>query len=208
MRPILLTKIVYSLVSLMLFALVVSNSLIAATTQGPTTPFATSGTVDITVSSGDDIIIFGLQTVSFGTWNIGDGNLASNQDVCIGKSGVFEPYAIQATGDGAPGDPSAFTLSNGVQQINYDVYWNDQSGTGGQVQLPPATILFGQNSGGFFRSLINRFRGFQGQPCAPGGGFFSAIPNANLEVRINNTELSSAAGGNYTGVLTLLLIPL
>ncbi len=31
--------------------------------------------------------------------------------------------------------------------------------------------------------------------------------NANIEIEITNTELQTATGGNYTGTLTLLVIP-
>ena len=186
----------------MLIMLVVSNSLNAATTQGTPDYFASTGTVDITVSSGDLIRIFGLQTVSFGTWNIGDGNLSDNQDICIGKSSTGVPYAIQASGDGnSTGDPSAFTLSNGVDQINYTVHWTDGVG---QTDMTPGSIEFGQTASGgsFFRNLIFG-GGFFNFPCGTG----LTPRNANLEIRIPDTELSAAAGGFYAGTLTLLIIP-
>ena len=180
----------------------ISVNTFAATTQGAPGPLSSTGTVDINVTSGDDIIIYGLQTVSFGAWTTGDGDQASNQDVCIGKSGFFEPYAIQATGDGNTIDPSAFTLTNGVDQINYEVYWNDATGLGGQIQLLPGSVQYGQTGipADFF---WNRLLGFFGFPCGAG----PSTPNANLEVRISSTELSAAPAGIYTGVLTLLVIP-
>ncbi len=193
----------FSCLLALVFVICGSLNSYAATTQGAPDYFASTGTVDINVTSGDLIRIFGLQTVSFGTWNIGDGNLASNQNVCIGKSSTGAPYAIQATGDGNLIDPSAFTLSNGVDQINYEVYWNDQTGTGGQVPLLPGSVQYGQTGPAvtFFRNLI--FGGFFGFTC----GSSLTPPNANLEVRIPSTELTAATGGIYTGVLTLLVIP-
>ena len=202
MRLSTLTKTIITICSSTLIVLVVSNSLNAATTQGIPDYFASTGTVDITVSTRGLIRIFGLQTVSFGGWNIGDGSLSENQDVCIGKSQRRQPYAIQASGDGnSTGDPSAFTLSNGVDQINYTVHWTDGAG---QTNLSPGSIVFGQTASA--RSFIRNLRNGglrRDQPCGTG----RTIPNANLEVRIPDTELSASAGGVYTGVLTLLVIP-
>jgi len=202
MRLTAFTKTIVTIYSYLLIVLVASNSLYAATTQGIPDYFASTGTVDISVSTRGQIRIFGLQTISFGTWNIGDGNLSDNQDVCIGKSQRRLPYAIQASGDGnTTGDPSAFTLTNGVDQINYTVHWTDG---GGQTSLSPGSMLFGQTATA--RSFIRNLRNgglIRDQACGTG----RTIPNANLEVRIPDTELSAAAGGVYSGTLTLLIIP-
>ena len=117
--------------------LLIGNSLQAATTQG-SVGFASTSTIDINVTIRDSIVIFGMRAFSFGAWAVGDGDLADNENVCIGKTNQGSPYAIQATGDGDTIDPSVFTISNGVDQIYYDVYWNDEVDTAGQVQLSSA----------------------------------------------------------------------
>jgi len=200
MRHSTLSKSLVSIISFILVVLVISNSLSAATTQGSPDYFASTGTVDVNVTSGDNLMIFGMQTVSFGTWNIGDGNLSNSQTVCVGKTGFFEDYAIQATGDGNSLDPSAFTLSNGVDQINYTVHWTDDAG---QTDMNPATTYFNQGGSAFsfFRNWL--FGGLIGFNCGGTG----TIPNADLEIRIPDTELGAAAGGFYSGTLTLLIIP-
>ena len=200
MRLSTLTKTLVSIISFVLIGLVVSNSLNAATTQGSPDLFASTGTVDVNVTSGDNLILFGMQTVNFGTWNIGDGNLSNSQTVCVGKTGFFQDYAIQATGDGNSIDPSAFTISNGVDQINYTVHWTDDSG---QTDLLAASTYFNQGASAFsfFRNWL--FGGLIGFNCGGTG----TIPNAALEVRIPSTELSAAVGGFYSGTLTLLIIP-
>lgn len=200
MRLSALTKTIVSILSFTLIVLVVSNSLNAATTQGAPDLFASTGTVDVNVTSGDNIIIFGMQTVSFGTWNIGDGNLSDTQTVCVGKTGFFQDYSIQASGDGNSIDPSAFTITNGVDQINYTVHWTDDAG---QTDLLPGSAYYNQGASAlsFFRNWL--FGGLVGNAC----GGFATIPNADLEIRIPSTELSAAAGGFYSGVLTLLVIP-
>ncbi len=197
-----LTKTFLFIRGFILIGLLVSNTLHAATTQGTAAPFASTGTVDVNVVTGETIRIFGLQTVNFGTWSIGDGNLANNQNVCIGKSDIGQPYAIQATGDGNAFDPSAFTITNGVDQINYDVLWTSSAG---QITLSPGSTAYGQ-TGSAFSFLFNRIFGTGVGFTLPCGSGLTPV-NANLEIRIPSTELSSAAGGFYTGVLTLLVIP-
>lgn len=193
------------------FVLVVnSNTTYSATSQGSLGSTST-GSVDIAVTSGNQIIIFGLQTVNFGSWSTGDGDLANNQDLCIGKSSFFQPYDILATGDGSVSDPSAFTITNGIDQIHYDVFWNDQTGTTGQVQLLPGSLTLGQTGipiqFAFNRAFSFLFGGF---PCGSPATFFGlpvTPPNANLEIRIPASRLSAALGGSYSGVLTILVMP-
>jgi hypothetical protein len=138
-----ISKSIVCIVSLTVVIWLIGNSLPAATTQG-TAGTTSTGTVDIDVRVGGDIRIYGLQTVRFDTWGNADGDLASNQDIGIGKFGFPQPHAAQASGDGTAGDPSVFTLSNGVDQINYDVYWNDQNGTGDQIPLSSGSVEYGQ----------------------------------------------------------------
>ncbi len=180
-----------------------STNVYTATTQGAPDFFASTGTVDIIVTSGDLIRIFGNQTVSFGTWSIGDPDLANDQNICIGKTSTGTPYGIEASGDGDPINPSAFTITNGTDLLYYDVFWNDAPNTTGQIQLLPGTTVFGQTGSAFsfFFNLI--FGGFNNFPC----GFFLTPPNANLEIEIPASRLSAAAGGFYQGTLTLLVIP-
>jgi len=177
-------------IQLVLYVVILSGSLNAAT-QG-TLGSTSTGTVEIGVVINRLIVIGGLRDFNFGLWNIGDGTLIDNDNVCIGKNDFGGPYAIRAAGNGNGFDPAAFTLGNGIDQINYNVYWNDATGVGGNVQLTPGLILHGQ-TGSFFSFLFNLF------------GF--CIANANVEIEIPDTELLAASGGSYAGTLTLLVIP-
>jgi hypothetical protein len=152
-----------------------------------------SGTVDINIVKDNMIVIKGLIDFNFGTWTLGDGTLTDNDNVCIGKSEIFVSYAIRAAGNGDGFDPAAFTLSNGTDQIYYNVYWNDATGTTGNVQLTPGVIMNGQTAS-FFTFFVNQF------PAV-------CFNNANLAIEIPDTELSAANSGNYAGTLTLLVIP-
>ncbi len=171
--------------------IILSFSSLDAATQG-SQGVTSTGTIENTVVVGRQIWIRSLRDFNFGNWNLGDGTLSDNDNVCIGKNDFFGPYAIRAAGNGDGFDPAAFTLSNGVDQIYYNVYWNDANGTGGNQQLTPGLILHGQTGSAFvfFLNVIGL-----------------CITNANVEIEIPDTELSSAAGGVYSGTLTLLVIP-
>jgi len=179
------------LVGCMVMLSALSFSSLHAATQGSQGPSST-GTIENVVTVGRVIWIRSLRDFNFGLWNAGDGTLSDNDDVCIGKNDFFGPYAVRAAGDGNGFDPAAFTLTNGIDQINYNVYWNDANGTAGNTSVTPGLILHGQTGGafGFFLNVV---------------GF--CFTNANLQIEIPDTELSAAIGGSYTGTLTLLIIP-
>lgn len=152
-----------------------------------------SGTVEIGIAVNRAIIILGLRDFNFGLWRAGDGTLRDNDDVCVAKTSNFGTYGIRAAGNGDGFDPAAFTLSNGIDQVNYNVFWNDETGTAGSQQLTPGLIEHGQVE-------------TNGHVIA--AAFFGiCFLNANIEVEIPDTELSSAVGGTYSGTLTLLVIP-
>ncbi len=188
--------------------LLIGNSLQAATTQG-SVGFASTSTIDINVTIRDSIVIFGMRAFSFGAWTVGDGDLADNENVCIGKTNQGSPYAIQATGDGDTIDPSVFTISNGVDQIYYDVYWNDEVDTAGQVQLSSGTTLYNQDdalNGTYRRNRVAYAVG--NTNCDPGNtGPRTPRENANLQIRIPSTQLSNATSGLFAGVLAILVVP-
>lgn len=177
------------LASLLVFSILSFSSLQAATQGSPGA--SSSGSVEINIVKNRLIVIKGLRDFNFGVWNSGDGTLSDNDNVCIGKTDLGAPYAIRAAGNGDGIDPAAFTLSNGADQISYNVYWNDANGTVGNQQLTPGLILHGQ-TGSALSFLFNLFI------CAT---------NANVEIEIPDTELQAANGGNYSGTLTLLVIP-
>ncbi|MEQ8690876.1 MAG: hypothetical protein RIC89_08575 [Pseudomonadales bacterium] len=163
-------------------------------TQGSAGDTST-GSVDISYVQGLNARINGFDDLSLGTWS-GSGPMTANDDLCVARTGVgffgLGAYRILASGDGAPGDPAAFTLSNGTGSISYNAYFNDQTGTTGRQPLTPGAVLTGQSGSGtaFFFNLI----------------FGCAWLNANVSVEVPASELSGAAGV-YSGTLTLTLIP-
>ncbi len=184
LRPLLLLLLLFSYL----------GNLCHAATQGSVGP-TSSGSIDIVYSQGINVLIAGLDDLSLGTWS-GTGPMEANDDLCIGRSGVgffgTGLYRIRASGDGEPAFPAAFTLSNGVNRIHYDVYFNDEAGLTGRTPLSPGVIISNQSSFGLF-FIFNML-------------FGCTVQNANISIEVPETELSGAAG-TYTGTLTLLLIP-
>lgn len=166
-----------------------------AATQGTTTLGSSTGTVDVVVTTGLVARISGLNDIDLGTWS-GSGDLSGSDNLCIGRSGVGlfanGAYRVRLDGDGDPSDIHAFTLSNGADLLYYNVAFNDGTGTGG-TPVTGGVMLSGQSGFGFWQFLNVLFG------CA--------VNNANIEVTIPANELQSVPGGNYTGTLTVVLIP-
>ena len=130
-----------------------------------------------------------------GTWS-GSGDMSGNDDLCVATNFFFfqnNGYHIRAIGDGDAFDPSAFTLSNGVQDIYYRVFFTDLNG---QIELLPGQLASGLEYFADFGYLANLFSGPTGCPN----------PNANVEVRIEAAELVTGVG-THTGTLILELAP-
>ena len=164
-----------------------------AATQGTINSNST-GTIDLNYTQGLLTRITGFSDMVLGTWDQANP-MTANTNICIGSTGIngffSGNYRIRASGDGTSGNPAAFTLSNGSDQIFYNAYFNDQSGTANRQPLTGGLILPGQSSIGFFM-LINM------AGCV--------INNANLSIEVPTSELDGALGV-YTGTLTLTLIP-
>lgn len=184
-------RLVATALSLLLFALPASGAV-----QGDSGPEST-GTVDINLISGLVVRITGLDDLPLGQWS-GTGDLAGNDNFCIGRSGVAlfgqNPYRIRAQGDGVPGDPAAFVLRNGPRTISYNAFFNDQVGTADRQPLTPGVALTGQTDFGL-RQVFNILNGLN---CVN--------LNANISVVVPETELQGASGA-YTGTLTLVMLP-
>ncbi len=181
---------------LLLCALTLAMSAAAgAATQGAGGTTST-GTLDVTLTTGLAARLTGLVDFALGVWS-GSGDLDASQDVCIGRNGVgffaLGAYRIRAYGDGDPMDVSAFTLSNGVDRIYYDVFFNDQTGTGGRAPLT-AGVMLGSQQGFGFGEILNWL-------------FGCVVRNANVSISVPESQMSAAVGGTYSGTLTLVLIP-
>ena len=108
-----------------------------------------------------------------------------SQSLCIYSNGPTGRYGIRADGSGSAG---AFTLSNGVSSLTYDVRWNSQSGQTNGATLTPGTMLGGQVSNA------------QNQQCSSG-----PPTSASLIVTLPAASLSAATEGSYAGTLTIIV---
>ncbi len=156
---------------------------------------APTASVNIKLTYAQNVMVrlSGLSDFALGTWT-GAGPLEANSNVCVGRTGAADSgnYQILATGDGAPGDPQAFTLSNGSGYLTYTTYFNDKRGVNGRATLTPGTPLPGQS--GTANQLTQNLEG-----CVR--------TNANVSIEVPEAQLSSVGPGNYTGTLTLTVSP-
>lgn len=154
-----------------------------------------SGNIDISLITGLNVRISGFSDMPLGTWS-GAGDVISNDNLCIGRTGVglfgAGPYRILASGDGEPGNPAAFTLSNGARRLSYNAFFNDATGIAGRQLLAPGVALTSQTGFGFWQ-ILNYL-------------FGCSVENANISIVIPEAQLRGAAG-LYTGTLTLILTP-
>ena len=166
-----------------------------AATQGSTTPGSSTGGVDVVVTTGLVARVSGLNDIDLGAWS-GAGDLTGSDNLCIGRSGIGlfanGAYRVRLDGDGDASDVSAFTLSNGTDLLYYNVAFNDATGVGG-TPVTGGVMLNAQTGFGFWQFLNVLFG------CS--------VNNANIEISIPAAELLSVPAGNYTGTLTVVLIP-
>ena len=184
-------------ISLCIFA---STQAIWAATAG-NLGLTSTGSLDISVINNEFALIFGLNDVDFGTWS-GTGDMSADEDICVAVSSTLptflgQPrfYRLIATGDGSPGNPNSFTLSNGATAINYRVFLTDAVG---QIEMLPGNINSGNQFIGTpaYNANINAFFSGAANPCI--------TPNATISILIEESELAAGAG-RHTGTLTLEL---
>jgi hypothetical protein len=131
--------------------------------------------------------ITNVSDVSFGTITNVSADVSQSQTVCA-YSGLFSGrYNITATGSGAAG---AFTLTNGAATLAYDVQWNALAGQTSGTMLSTGAALTGLLSYAVLPT------------CTLG-----VTPSGTLTITLRSAALSSAAAGNFTGTLSLMISP-
>lgn len=185
----------HAVASLALIACAAATPGALAAGQG-SSGLTSTGQVDMTLTTGLAARIAGLSDFALGTLSSAS-NATADQDICIGRTGVgffaSGSYRLRASGNGDATNIHAFTLSNGADQLYYDVFFNDQTGLAGRTPLTGGVMLSGQQGLGLFE-LFNVL-------------FGCAVRNANVSIEVPAAELAAASSGNYTGTLTLVLIP-
>jgi hypothetical protein len=130
--------------------------------------------------------ISGLTDIAFGTVDP-TAAASSAEDVCVWSNTSGKGYQVTATGSGAA---NAFTLTDGVNTLAYDVQWADTSGQSSGTSLATGTALGGQVS-----TAAN-------PTCSSG-----PAATASLIVNMSAANLQAAVAGAYTGTLTLVVAP-
>lgn len=129
--------------------------------------------------------VTGLSDVNFGTVANLTIDAVQAQSLCVYSNGSGNRYSVRADGSGAGG---AYTLSNGVTTLQYDVRWNSQAGQTNGTVLSSGALLASQTTTA------------QNQTCSNG-----PATTASLIVTLPATSLSSAGAGNYSGTLTIIV---
>jgi hypothetical protein len=154
-----------------------------AATQG-TIGATSDGALNITLTIAILARVSGIDDIDLGTWS-GSGDLAISDDICVWASGGG--YSITASGDGAGG---AFTLGSGDNTVEYSVKWADGGGSESGTALSSNAALEGQTSTA------------TSSDCDGGND-----PSATVAVEIAENQLAGAAGGSYSGTITLVVAP-
>ncbi len=146
-----------------------------------------TGTTDITLVVPDLVRISDLSDIDLGTYS-GMGTETGNTDACIFRNGAGT-YTVTATTD--KGD---FRISRGAggtaaEDIDFDAYWNDESGTTGRAALTYNTALTTQS--GANTAAID---------C--GGG-----TNANFSVEIAAADMQTKNPATYEATVTIVIAP-
>ena len=136
-----------------------------------------------------DLQLSNISNFSLGTWS-GSGSITDSYNLCVYVTAADSgpEYMIM----GSTGNGSVFEVSDGRgNYIEFDVFWNDQTGSSGQLQMTAGSA-----------SSIGVQTGANTTESNCGGTM-----NANIEIRFSSGNLGSAIAGTYNGTLTLTLTP-
>ena len=159
---------------------------VRAETQG-TLGATSQGSINIQASVPSRARITKLVDVSF--LNQDPTSAATSaQSLCVWSNTSTSAYTITATGSGTA---SAFTLTDGTDEIAYSVEWNQAAG-----QTSGSALSTGVASATLTSAATH-------QTCTTG-----PASSASLIIGIDTTQLSAmSAGAVYAGSLTLLVTP-
>lgn len=165
----------YALFLLLLFVPIAAG----AATDG-TSGVTSTGTASITLTVPPMVRIAGMKDMELGTW--ADGNdKTGNYDVCIYTNLAGGRYRVTATGTG-----NSFHISSDGNTLPYHVYWNDQTGTSGQVEISPGTSLTDQTT-----------ENVSSPKCSSS--------TADFQIKFLSSDLANAVPGAYSGQISFLV---
>ncbi|HEY9033720.1 MAG TPA: hypothetical protein VIN71_07280 [Pseudomonadales bacterium] len=149
--------------------------------DGGTESKSTFFTINLTINSL--VQISGLNDFLF-PFYLGSGDLSLSDSFCIYRNGAGT-YQVTLSGSGAGG---AFVINNGIQDMPYQVTYDDGTGAVAVTANTP---------------LTNRQNIFNANLSCDGG----INNNATLALTLLQADLINASQGNYTGILTIMVAP-
>ena len=146
-----------------------------------------TGTTDIQLVVPDLVRISSLSDIDLGTYS-GMGTETGNTEACIFRNGAGT-YSVTATTN-----KGAFRISRGAggtaaEDIDFDAYWNDVTGTTGRAALTYNTALTTQS-------------GTNTASITCGGG-----TNANFSVEIAAADMQTKNPATYSATVTIVIAP-
>lgn len=136
-------------------------------------------------AQSNNVRITGLSDVTLGSLS-GASDTKIAQNVCAFSSTATKGYYVTASGPSS----GPLVLTNGGSNLPYEVQWNGSSGQSSGTNLGANVQV-----GGFTSTATQ-------QQCSNG-----PTTSASLIVIVRAGSAASAAGGNYSGTLTLILGP-
>jgi hypothetical protein len=137
----------------------------------------------VRISEIDDLTQFSNSECS------GAGDLCDVDDVCVFSNTASGRYNVKADGDGSGG---SFEVSDTINTLPYNLYWNDKSGTNnGQIQLTSNIVETG------FRDADT-----MSVDCLGGSNL-----TARFFVEFLEADLVAAPASVYSGTVTLTIEP-
>ena len=128
----------------------------------------------------------GLSDMNLPSWGLGDPAVTAGINFCIYNT-LNPNYSVNVSSAGG------FKLSNGGKFIPYSLSWDDGGagnlGNTSGIALSNNVTLAGQHNANFV------------SPICLGG------PNARLNLKITQADMTAALAGTYTGTITIVISP-
>lgn len=142
------------------------------------------GDLDISLSIANLIQISNFSDLALGAYS-GTGDLEGNDDLCVYRNNAGGQYTITATAS-----EGSFKVVAGAEEIPYAAYFNDVTGTTGEIPLAYSTATATQSGANTVSA-----------DCSSGG------LRANVHVKVLEADLQAAEPGSYSGTLILTANP-
>lgn len=139
------------------------------------------------VFAASTVQITGMNDINLGTYG-GSGDVIGNDDVCIYNGDDPTTYSVTITDTSSN---SGFNMTHSTSPSNetpVTVYWNDQSGTVGRIQLTHGVALTNQSGADTLSTS-----------CGTAGD------TANISLVIDEADAQATYAGTYEQTLTVLI---